>query len=80
MAPKRAKSAYFVFCHENRLAAKAECEAKSGGGKISVAVVAKHLGEKWQKLTDEQKSYYKKLAASEAAAAQEEMVRFDLNG
>ena len=71
MAPKRALSAYFVFANEQREAARNEYLASSGAEKVSVAAVAKLLGEKWRVLSDEERAQYQKLAAEKAAAAEE---------
>jgi hypothetical protein len=71
MAPKRAASAYFVFCNEHRATTKAEYLAQADTEKVSVAVVAKILGEKWRALSDEQRKDYQRQAAEKSAAEQE---------
>ena len=52
----RGPSAYFVFCAEKRAEARAHVEAATEpGSKVSVATVAKRLGQLWQGLPDEKK-------------------------
>lgn len=76
MPPKRAVSAYFLFCNEHRGTAKAEYLAASGTEKVNVAAIAKLLGEKWRQLTDEErKTYQAKAAELSAAAAAESAAR-----
>lgn len=67
MAPKRAVSAYFLFCNEHREATKAEYLAKAEIDKVSVAVIAKLLGEKWRGLSDDDRKSYQAKAAEQAA-------------
>ena len=53
----RAVSAYFAFSNEHRAAVREELQASAEGDqKISVAVVAKGLGERWRALDDEAKA------------------------
>ena len=77
----RGPTAFFLFSEERREQARAECVAAAeAGAKISVAVVAKVIGEKWRALTDAEKAEYqekasqraKQLAESAAAAAENE--------
>jgi DNA-directed RNA polymerase I subunit RPA43 len=56
VAPKRAATAYFIFSEEKRVEAREECLAEAGTDKISVAIVAKKIGEKWRALSDEEKA------------------------
>lgn len=75
MAARRGPTAYFLFSDEQREAARAEClAAAEPGAKVSVAVVAKAIGEKWRALSDEAKAEYKAKAAQRAldAASQAE--------
>ena len=58
----KAVSAYFTFCDEHRAQTKADILDETGFDKISVAQVAKALGEKWKKLSDEEKKQYKEKA------------------
>lgn len=77
MPPKRkGPTAYFLFSEEHREAVHQELLQKQqeqqqgeGGGssKLSVAVVAKALGEKWRALSDEDKARYKEAAQRRAA-------------
>ena len=81
MPTKRPTTAFFVFCNEHRDACKADYVAQSGSDKVSVAAVAKLLGEKWRGLPDEQKMHYQQLAAKKAAAiaAEESVNDLELN-
>ena len=52
----RGLSAYLIFSGEKRAEARTHLEATAEPGqKISVATVAKRLGELWKALTDEEK-------------------------
>ena len=75
----RGPTAFFLFSEEKREQTRAECVAAvEPGAKISVAVVAKAIGEKWRALSDAEKAEYqekasqraKQLAESAAAAAE----------
>ena len=77
----RGPTAFFLFSEQRREQARAECVAAAeDGAKVSVAVVAKAIGEKWRALTDAEKAEYqekasqrgKELAESAAAAAEAE--------
>jgi hypothetical protein len=64
MAAKRAPTPFFVFSEEQRESTRAECIANADtGAKVSVATVAKAIGEKWRALSDEEKAGYKEKAA-----------------
>ncbi len=63
--PPRAPTAYFIFAGEVRDAVREEIAA-TNGGKASVALVGKAVGERWKALTDEQKQHYKDIAAEKA--------------
>jgi hypothetical protein len=72
----RGPTAFFLFSEEQREQTRAECVAAAEpGAKMSVAVVAKAIGEKWRALSDEEKAGYVQKAAqrakehAEAAAA-----------
>jgi len=70
--PRRGPTAYFVFADEQRGAAKAALvEAAGPGAKVSVAAVAKEIGERWRALGEEAKQRYKDAAAAAGAAAAE---------
>ncbi len=66
----RGPTAYFVFTEQHRAEAKEEL-LRAGGrdAKVSVAQVAKALGDKWRGLSDEEKARYKELAAQRAAGS-----------
>lgn len=74
MGAKRAKSAYFVFADDQRVSTKAELQAAAGDGKvISVAEVAKSLGNKWRELGEAGQQQYKAKAAALAAEASQDV-------
>lgn len=69
MAAKRAPTPYFIFSEEQRGSTRAECVSQAEpGATISVATVAKAIGEKWRALTDEEKAAYKAKAAERGRA------------
>ena len=68
----RAPSAYFVFCNQRRAETKAQLLADAESDKISVAQVAKALGELWRQLPDDEKKQYQELAAQKAQEIVEE--------
>lgn len=74
MVAKRIKSAYFVFADDQRVVTKSELQAAASDGKaVSVAEVAKSLGNKWRELGEAgQQAYKEKAAALAAKAAQDE--------
>lgn len=52
----RGPTAYFIFCGEHRAEARAHVEAAAEPGqKVSVATVAKRLGELWKAQSEEEK-------------------------
>lgn len=69
MPPKKAVSAYFLFCHEHREAAKAQYLAQAETEKVNVAAIAKLLGEQWRQLSDEERKAFQSRAADMSAAA-----------
>lgn len=72
MAPNkpRGPTAYFIFSEEQRQGVQQELlKQQPEGAKVSVAIVAKAIGEKWRALTDEQKTHYKELAQQRAQQA-----------
>lgn len=71
---KRAPTAYFLFAAEQRSAVHQEI-SEANGGKASVALVGKAIGEKWQQLTDEERQHYKDLAAQKAAEFKGNLVK-----
>eukprot|EP00884_Botryococcus_braunii_P022402 jgi/Botrbrau1/8846/Bobra.50_2s0006.1 len=66
---KRAPTAYFIFSEEKRAEARAECLQDATTEKVSVAVVAKKIGEKWRALPEEERKRYKELAAQKSVEA-----------
>tara|TARA_B100000795_G_scaffold248799_2_gene215855 strand:+ start:4178 stop:4633 length:456 start_codon:yes stop_codon:yes gene_type:complete len=70
--PKRARSAYFYFCDDersgvitkHRTAAKKK-EKKGGDGKINMGDVAKEVAEIWKKVTEDEKKKYLDLAETD---------------
>ena len=64
----RAPTAFFLFSEEQRRQTRAECiAAAEPGAKISVAIVAKAIGEKWRALTDAEKAAYQEKQLQQAA-------------
>ena len=72
MGKRGKRSAYFVFSEIERKRTKDELVA-GGAEKVSVADVAKALGEKWRNKSDEEKRKYAEMAEKEAAEAAEKM-------
>jgi len=66
-APKRALSAFFWFCNDERPKVK-ETMTDS-----TVGEVAKELGRRWNECTDDQKSKYEALAAKDKARYEKEI-------
>lgn len=67
MAAKRGRTAFFLFSEEQREATRAECIEKADAPtKVSVATVAKAIGEKWRALSEEEKAAYKERAQAAA--------------
>ena len=63
----RGPTAFFLFSEEKREQARAECVAAAeAGAKISVAIVAKAIGEKWRALSDAEKAQYQERASQRA--------------
>ena len=61
-APKRALSAFFWFCNDERPRAK-----EAAGADSTVGDVAKELGRRWQLCSADAKSKYEALAAKDKA-------------
>jgi len=66
-APKRALSAFFWFCNDERPKVKETMQDST------VGEVAKELGRRWNECTDEQKSKYEALAAKDKARYEKEI-------
>ena len=72
--PKRGKSAFFLWCDDNRATVKAQLEGErdeDDDTKISVATVAKRLGEMWKAMSDDDKASYNEAAKIEKATYKE---------
>lgn len=66
--PKRGKSAFFLWCDDNRATVKAQLEGErdeDDDTKITVATVAKRLGEMWKEMSDDDKTSYNDAAQIE---------------
>jgi hypothetical protein len=55
--PKRAKSAFFLWCDDNRATVRDQLVSE-GRTKITAATVAERLGEIWKEMDDEEKVSY----------------------
>ena len=64
---KKPPSAYFLFCEDEREAARQACSEADPTVKVSVATVAKALGKQWEALGAEQKQRYKERAKQRAS-------------
>ena len=74
MVAKRIKSAYFIFADDQRVVTKSELQAAANDRKaVSVAEVAKSLGNKWRELGEAGQQAYKEKAASLAAEAAQDV-------
>ncbi|CAF0977110.1 unnamed protein product [Brachionus calyciflorus] len=73
-APKRALSAFFLFCADERPNVKAEFPQHS------VGEAAKVLGERWNKVTPEVKSQYEAKAAQEKQRYERDMETYKNRG
>jgi high mobility group protein B1 len=66
-APKRALSAFFWFCNDERP------RVKETMNDATVGEVAKELGRRWNECTEDQKSKYEALAAKDKARYEKEV-------
>jgi len=73
-APKRALSAFFWFCNDERPRVKVVLPDSSVGD------VAKELGRRWNDCTEDQKSKYEALAAKDKARYEKEMGAYKKKG
>jgi len=73
-APKRALSAFFHFCNDERPKVRAEM------GDASVGEVAKELGRRWQDCTGDQKARYEAMAARDKQRYEREMAAYKRGG
>lgn len=67
-------TAYILYSNQHRAEEKEKLLA-AGKEKVSVADIAKAIGERWKALSDEEKATYKELA--KAAAEQEQKAKAD---
>lgn len=73
-APKRALSAFFHFCNDERPKVKAHL------GEATVGEVAKELGRRWQECNDDQKSRFEAMAAKDKQRYEREMAAYKKGG
>jgi len=66
-APKRALSAFFWFCNDERP------KVRETNPKYTVGDVAKELGRRWNECTEDQKSKFEALAAKDKARYEKEL-------
>jgi len=69
-APKRPLSAFFLFCHDERPA------VKSMYPNYSVGEAAKELGERWNKVSAEQKSKYEAQVQLDKNRYEQELTKY----
>ena len=76
--PKRPKSAFLLFCDDER-AKLIEKEKKGlkGGAKFSLGVVQKKLGELWKKLPDAKKKKYEEETEKEKEAYYDKITEYE---
>lgn len=67
----RGPTAYFLFADTVRASVQAELQARQPDGKLSVAILGKAIGERWQALSDEEKQVYKDQAGARAVGEDE---------
>jgi hypothetical protein len=72
-APKKPKSSYFYYCDQFRPELISNFKNKNPNAKIQIALIAKELGQKWKKLTDNQKQKYIKMANKDKVRYESEM-------
>lgn len=72
--PKRGLSSYMFFAADARVTIKADQPS------ASVTEIAKMIGERWNKLTAEEKAPYEEKAAKDKQRYQEEMEKFKREG
>tara|TARA_B100001094_G_scaffold253019_1_gene251259 strand:+ start:310 stop:741 length:432 start_codon:yes stop_codon:yes gene_type:complete len=76
--PKRPKSAFLLFCDDER-AKLIEKEKKGlkGDAKFSLGVVQKKLGELWKKLPDSKKKKYEEETEKEKEAYYDKITEYE---
>ena len=80
--PKRAKSAYFYFCDDERPALIEKYRKQSKKGKLKkgetlMGVVAKELAAIWKKLDDKKKLKYNKMAEAGKSQYEKDMAAYN---
>jgi len=73
-APKRALSAFFWFCNDERP------KVRSANPKYTVGEVAKELGKKWGVTTSSAKAKYEAMAAKDKARYAKESAAYKSKG
>lgn len=73
-APKRALSAFFHFCNDERPKVKAEL------GEATVGEIAKELGRRWQACTEQDKARFEAMAAKDKQRYEREMAIYKRGG
>lgn len=61
--PKRPPSAYLMFCNDERESATLACRTRHPDENLSMAEVAKELGQRWKNASNDVKSEYERVAA-----------------
>lgn len=73
-APKRAQSAYFIFCGDKR---PEVMEKMKKDGKVDVTAVSKELGEMWRNMSDKDKKPFEKKAKKDKDRYAKEKEEYD---
>ena len=73
-APKRAQSAYFIYCGDKR---QEVMEKMKKDGKIDVTAVSKELGVMWKNVSDKDKKSYEKKAKKDKERYAKEKEEYD---
>merc|ERR1719330_293165 len=72
--PKKPQNAYWIFLSENREAIQKEMGTKN------IGVIGKQGGERWKKLSEQQKAPYEKKAKDAKAAYESALEKFKAGG
>lgn len=75
--PKRPKSSYLYFCDKAR--PKIMNKMSKSGNKINLGDIAKQLGKKWKKLSEEEKLPYVELSKKDKIRFEVEMEKYTTN-
>jgi len=68
LAPKGAKSAYIIFCEENREAVKGEAATNKD--------IMRILGERWKQLSDDDKTVFQEKSKKDKERAEKEKAAY----